>query len=141
MNATEKLDTLRDCEAFASAEDSDLQWLAEQAQIEAVGPGDVVFEHGDETANVYVVVSGSLRIRVHEDAKLVSVAERSSLFGEYAMFAHGVRTARVAATEPCVLLSIDEAPFREFLLRCPTVMMELLQTAVRRLQRAERARS
>ena len=46
----------------------------------------------------------------------------------------------VVAAESSVLLSFGDDLFREFLLRYPTVMMELLQTAVRRLHRVERRR-
>ena len=56
------------------------------------------------------------------------------------MFVKGVRMARVVAAKSSVLLSFGDDLFREFLLRCPTVMMELLQTAVRRLHRVERRR-
>jgi CRP-like cAMP-binding protein len=43
----------------------------------------------------------------------------------------------VLAAESSVLLSFEAEQFREILLRCPAVMMELLQTAVRRLHRVE----
>ena len=54
-----------------------------------------VFENGETSSSVYVVASGSLRIQLSESSKLVSFAEAGALFGEYAMFTKGVRTARV----------------------------------------------
>ncbi len=99
-----------------------------------------MFEEGESSSRVYVVARGSLQVRLGESGKLVSFAEAGALFGEYAMFVKGVRMARVVAAKSSVLLSFGDNQFQEFLLRCPTVMMELLQTAVRRLHRVERRR-
>ena len=140
MNPSEIQRVLRKCDVFASAGDDDIAWLAEIAETKTLGPEQILFEEGDVASKVYVVAKGSLHVRLSESTKLVSFAEAGALFGEYAMFVKGVRTARVVAAEDCELLSFVEAAFREFLLRCPTVMMELLQTAVRRLERVERQR-
>jgi len=140
MEQTDKLGALKKCGVLAGAEEADLQWLADAAEIDVFAAGKVVFEEGDTSSRVYVVALGALQVRLGESSKLVSFAETGALFGEYAMFTNGVRTARVLAAEPSVLLSIEAEQFREFLLRCPSVMMELLQTAVRRLHRVERRR-
>ena len=138
MNQTEKLDALKECGVLAAADGAALQRLVDAAETETFATGKVVFEEGEMSSRVYVVALGSLQVRLGD--KLVSFAEAGALFGEYAMFAKGVRTARVLAAEPSVLLSFAAAEFREFLLQCPAVMMELLQTAVRRLHRVERRR-
>jgi CRP/FNR family transcriptional regulator, cyclic AMP receptor protein len=132
---------LKACDVLATADDDALEWLAENAKTHEFGPDQIVFEAGEPSSRVYVVASGSLQVRLGETAKLVSFAEAGALFGEYAMFVKGVRTAHVIAAESSTLLSFEEAPFREFLLRYPTVMMQILQTAVRRLHRIERKRS
>ena len=140
MEQTDKLGALKKCEVLAGVEEADLQWLADAAEVDAFAAGKIVFEEGDTSSRVYVVAIGALQVRLGESAKLVSFAEAGALFGEYAMFTKGVRNACVFAAEPSVLLSFEAEQFREFLLRCPAVMMELLQTAVRRLHRVERRR-
>lgn len=140
MEFTDKLDALKKCGVLAQAEDDDLQWLADLTEIDVYAMGKVVFEEGEVSSRVYIVALGSLHVRLGEGSKLVSFAEAGALFGEYAMFTKGVRIAQVQAAESSVLLSVTADQFREFLLRCPTVMMELLQTAVRRLHRVERRR-
>ena len=140
MDIAEKQDALKKCDVLATADDASLQWLADTAQIELFEAEQVVFTAGETSSRVYVVAWGSLRVRLGETSKLVSFAEAGTLFGEYAMFTKGVRTAHVVAAEPSCLLSFGDEQFREFLLRCPIVMMELLQTAVRRLHRVERQR-
>ena len=138
MNPSEIQRALRNCGALASATDAELESLADAAQIRTVAAEKTLFAEGEVNTKVYVVVKGSLHVRLSETSKLVSLAESGSLFGEYAMFAKGGRIARVLAVEDCVLLSFTEVCFREFLLACPGVMMELLQTTVRRLARVER---
>jgi CRP-like cAMP-binding protein len=140
VNATEKLNAVKQCEVLAAADDASQQWIADAMEIEYFEAGEVVFEAGDESTRVYVVVAGTLEARVGEQADLVSLFEPGALFGEYAMFTGGVRTARVVALASCVLLSVDDEHFRTLLLRCPEVTMLLLRTAVRRLHRAERYR-
>lgn len=140
METADIKDALRKCEALASAADADLNWLAEAGHSEFLEADGVLFTEGDTSTHVYVVVTGSLQVRRGESCKLVSFAEAGTLFGEYAMFAKGARTAHVVAAGPTTLLSFPEERFRGFLLKCPTVMMQLLQTAVRRLHRVGRPR-
>jgi CRP-like cAMP-binding protein len=141
MNATEKLATLRRCEVLAAAEDDALERLAEAAELEHFGAGQIVFEAGEISSRIYVVAAGKLEARLHKDGPLISFFEPGALFGEYAMFVHGVRSAQVAAATECTLLSIDEQHFHDFLLRSPESALLLLGTAVRRLHRAERQRN
>jgi CRP-like cAMP-binding protein len=131
---------LSDCEILAKAGDAALDWLADRAETESFAAGQVVFDSGEVSSRVYVVAKGLFQVLLGDSSRLVSFAEAGALFGEYAMFAKGARTASVVAAKPSVLLSFDEEQFREFLLQYPTVMMELLQTAVRRLHRVERTR-
>ena len=138
MNATDKITALRNCEVIDHADDKTLEWLADIAVLETCEPGDVVFEAGEVSEHVFVLAAGKLEVRLADRKELVSFLEPGALFGEYATFVHGVRTAQVAAATPCLLLRIDEQHFRTFLLRCPEAMLQLLQTAVRRLHRAER---
>ena len=140
MNATEKLNALRRCDTVAMADEDALQWLAERAETEYFEPGQVVFDSGDSSAWVYIVASGKLEARLSADSPLVSFFEPGALFGEYSMFVGGSRTACVVATGECILLAIDDESFRQFLLRSPEAMLQLLRTAVRRRHRAARTR-
>jgi CRP-like cAMP-binding protein len=140
LNATEKLQAVKQCEVLAAADDASQEWLAEALEIEYFEAGQVVFEAGEHSTRVYVVVAGKLEARLGAQGELVSLFEPGALFGEYAMFTGGVRTAQVVAMTPCVVLSVDDEHFRTLLLRCPEVTVLLLQKAVRRLHRAERYR-
>ncbi len=140
MDLEEIQDALINCDVLAKADDEALQWLADAARVDRFEADTIVFDEGELSSRVYVVASGSLRVGLGETSKLVSFAEAGALFGEYAMFVKGIRTARVVAAEPSVLLSFEDDQFREFLLQCPSAMLELLQTAVRRLHRVERQR-
>ncbi len=108
---------LKKCDVLATADDDSLHWLAEAAETEFYEADQVVFSAGDVSSQVYVVAWGSLQVLIGESARLVSFAEAGGLFGEYAMFVKGVRTAHVVAAEATVLLAFKEETFRKFLLR------------------------
>lgn len=139
MELAAKLDALKKCDLLAEADAEALRELAEAAHSEFFEVDYVLCTEGQLSSRVYVVASGSLEIR-SGTGKLVSFAESGSLFGEYAMFVKGYRTAHVVAAESTLVLSFEDAWFRQFLLRCPAVTLQLLKRAVRRLHRKERGR-
>jgi CRP-like cAMP-binding protein len=139
METSEIAAALARCKAFASVDQALLDTLAESAGVQRFEPGDVVFDNGDESSEVYVVVSGSLRAQFSEHGPVISVFDDGALFGEYAMFTRGIRSARVTALASSVTITLDPAGFRDFLRAAPDVTLQLLETAVRRLARAERA--
>ena len=111
----EKEDALKKCGVFAAVEDADLQWLVDEVGYDLFEQGQVVFEEGDTSSRVYVVASGSLHVRVGAASKLVSFAEAGALFGEYAMFVKGVRTARGQADRQTLPVLCAQVKFA-----CPT---------------------
>lgn len=138
MDTAQKIAALQRCDILAAADEKTLQWLAEAATVEDFGPHESVFEAGEDSTHVYVVVEGSLEVRLSPTSRLVSFFEPGALFGEYAMFANGTRTAEVVTATPTKLLLIKEGHFRALLLESPAVAVLILEKVVRRLQRAER---
>lgn len=138
METHEIAAALAESKTFRGIDRELLDALAESAGVERFEPGDIVFDNGDESSEVYVVVSGSLRARLTELGPVISVFDEGSLFGEYAMFTHGIRGARVTAISSSVTITLDPEAFRGFLAKTPDLTLQLLETAVRRLARAER---
>ncbi len=140
MNTDSILDALRQSPALAIGSDAALAALAAAATPVSFAAGEVVFDTGDAQTEVFVVIDGTLRARLSAEGNLISVFEAGAVFGEYAMFTGGVRSARVVAADAAVLLRIDADAFRQFLMDSPQTTLLLLETAVRRLSRAERQR-
>ena len=139
LSSAAKLDALRRCDVFARIPAAALGVLAEILETESLRVGDALFERGEPSDRVYVVVSGRLRVLVPGRAEPVRSLGPGQLLGEYGLFAAGARTASVRADEASVLLSLGYARFRAFLHQFPEAMFVLLGTAVGRLLEAERS--
>ncbi len=129
---------LKACPVFADLPADELSLLAEVMQVEHLLAGETLFEAGDPSDRVFVVVSGRLGVRLPGRADVVRVLERGDLLGEYGLVLNDARTAGVRAESESTLLSLDNERFRTFLLRFPAACLLLLRTAARRLVEAER---
>lgn len=111
------------------------QLLAETMKTERLAAGEVLFEAGDVSDRVYLLVEGTLKVTVgsHRSRAL----RPGDLLGEYGMFAGLTRTATVTAESPATLLSLDYPRFRAFLLAVPGAALVLLQVAVERMLEVE----
>lgn len=89
-------------------EDTDVEWLAKQGTIERVSAQSVLITEGKSIAQLYIVLEGSLSVRVggtrgQEIAKLLS----GEIVGEISFVDRRPPSASVIAIEDSVLLSID----------------------------------
>src|SRR5439155_7501276 len=110
---------------------SALYLLAEMLRVERFAAGAVVCEAGEAADSVFVVAEGALAVEVR--GRPARSLVKGDVFGEYGLFAGGVRTARVRADTDAALLSVDYTRFREYLLMFPHAMMALFSAAVTRL--------
>ena len=131
------LATLRGCPALARVDADGLRLLAEMGDEERYETGEVVVAKGERAERVAIVATGRLSVHVDDRAEATRVLEPGALFGEYGMFAGGVRTATVRAVEPTVLHSFPYDRFRAFLTSFPQALLVLMEQAVRRLRDCE----
>ena len=109
-----------------------LTLLADEPHV-AMRSGQVLFAEGDPPKSMYVVKSGTLRIRsggvVYEDV------ERGGIVGEMALVEHyPARSATVYAMTDSELVAIDEARFLALVAEAPYFALRVIQTLSRRLR-------
>jgi len=109
-----------------------LTLLADEPHV-AMQSGQVLFAEGDPPKSMYVVKSGTLRIRsggvVYEDV------ERGGIVGEMALVEHyPARSATVYAMTDSELVAIDEARFLALIAETPYFALRVMQTLSRRLR-------
>ncbi|MBW2523528.1 MAG: cyclic nucleotide-binding domain-containing protein [Deltaproteobacteria bacterium] len=138
LSTAAKLNALGRCDVFARIPKDTMGVLAEMMETESLDPGDLLFERGEPSDRVYVVVSGALSVFVEGRDEPVRRLDAGQLLGEYGMFAGQARTASVRADEPATLISMGYDRFRKFLHQFPEATFALLATAVGRLVEAER---
>ena len=132
----EKVLFLRSVSLFSSLEGDAIATLAEIAQEQDVEAGQVIFESGDRGDELYVIVSGRLKVYrggAGAEVKLAEVGSREC-FGEMALLDSESRSASVAALEPCQLLKLHATDFRELMFERPQISMEIVRVLARRLR-------
>ena len=138
MKTAERISLLGTCPVFAGISPAELALLAEMMETERVRPGEILCAAGESADRIYVVAAGRLNVNLPGSQTPLRRLGPGDLLGEYGMFSHQGRTATVLADTETILLSLDYARFRAFLLQYPSATLMLLQTAIERLVHAER---
>ena len=137
MDINARYDALQACALFAKMPPADLRALAETMREEQFDVGQTVIAEGEAADRVFIVLSGHLDVRVAGAGTPAAELGAGDLFGEYGLFGRGVRTATVVSREAAVLLTLDYARFRAFLLMFPEAMLAILDSTVQRLLRLQ----
>lgn len=81
--------------------------------------GQVLFSEGDKANNVYLMLSGKVKV-YKEDAEgneiELATLSKGSFFGEMALFDQGIRSAAVKSLEPCKFCVIEGDNFLDVVL-------------------------
>lgn len=97
-----------------------------------LAPGDVLFREGDPASSMFVILEGSLEIRVRE--RVVEEAGPGALLGEMALIDQGPRTATAVAVTPCRLAKVDERRFHFLVQQNPFFATHVMKVLVTRLR-------
>ena len=116
---------------FQAVEDRALSDLAGRTvRLEA---GQLVFKEGARAESMYVVLSGSVKIFIH-DASGKEVVLDTKRVGDYfgeMMLDHRPRSASIVTLEPCEFAVIGREDFRAFLSRHPQAAEQLILNLIR----------
>jgi diguanylate cyclase (GGDEF)-like protein len=119
-----------------------LRRLCEGAIDEVYGPGHVIIREGTAANNVFVVLSG--RVRVVERARdtdsdvMLSELRAGEVFGELAILQNEARHATVIALDRTHCLMLRPDRFTEALNACPPLALGLVHVLAARLTDADR---
>jgi hypothetical protein len=122
---------------FARLAPADLERVAEIAVEHAYADGDVIAEQGEPGDEMFVVVSGEIRVVVtHEGQAPVEVARRRSEepVGEMAVVSRAPRMASLVAAGEVRTLAIDRRRFERILRERPDVGLAVMDVLCRRLR-------
>jgi CRP-like cAMP-binding protein len=114
-----------------------LAWVKDEPQVVHLESGQVLFSEGDPANCMYVVKSGSLRIRsgsvVYEDVRSGGIVGEMGLVEQ-----HQPRSAMVYALTDCELIAIDETRFFALVAERPHFALTVMQILSRRLRAMDR---
>jgi len=124
---------------FGGLEPDDLDRLAHIARETSLQQGDILFEQGDDSDGLYLIISGLVRIYLTTDdgrEVTISLLEDGEVIGEMALLDGLSRSAGAAALIETRLIFIPRAPFLELLETSGKLARQIILTLCERLRSA-----
>lgn len=111
---------------------------AESSAIQPFAAGTVLFREGDHGREMYVIVSGRVRIskRVRDLEKTVSVLPAGEFFGEMAILNNRPRSASATVVDDAELLVVPPESFDGLVFHHREVAVRLIRRLAQRLEEA-----
>lgn len=101
-------------------------------------PGRTIFRRGDEAHCAYLIQSGQVEVwreTVDDQVQVLARVGAGSVFGEMALLRDANRAANVTAVELTVCEVIHRQRFDELLRTAPTLIRQLVQSYVNRIEK------
>ena len=125
---------------FPLLRDADPGLLAEasrHARWRRAQPGEAVIDYDDTSDDVFLIISGTVRIAVHSASGqevILGEAAAGEIFGEMAAIDGLSRSANVTAIHSSVLCSLPPGIFLNLVLKTPSAGLQLLRLLTSRLR-------
>jgi sigma-B regulation protein RsbU (phosphoserine phosphatase) len=138
------LDTLASCALFEDVDRSVLQSLLTKGTFRDIYEGDILVKPGDENHDLYLLLSGSLKVFLDSDRGLQVAPDLGfpispgECIGEMSIIEHKPVSAYVRAETDCRLLVINEQIFWDELIPIPGIVKNLLQDLSSRMRRLDK---
>jgi len=116
-------------------ESSILNLFRHAENIQTFAAGETIFTEGTTGREMYVVLEGSVDIRVGN--KTLDVTGPGGVFGEMALIDSSARSATAIAKDDCTLVPVDEKQFLRMVERTPLFTLNVMQILAGRLRRMD----
>jgi signal transduction histidine kinase len=132
-------DFLRRLDLFAGLPESDLDWLAAQAEPFDLEAGETLMEEGAPGDAAFIITDGEVEVTKKSDTQSIVIAlrEPGEVLGEMALLDNAPRMATVRAVRASRFLRISGEAFHQLLTQKPSAAVAILQTVTRRLRQNE----
>jgi CRP-like cAMP-binding protein len=132
------LQVLRQIDLFANLDPILLAHIASIMQEKSYKRGTIIFEEGDESSELFMIVKGRVRISkvvpgMGEEA--LAILDPGSYFGEMELVEPALRAARATAHEDCQMQTFTYGDFRDLLSSDKELAVAVLWNFVRTLSR------
>lgn len=125
---------------FAGLPESDIQALIQSSQTKPYAKGDTILRRGDDAQHFHIVFNGWVKMSrdtIDGDETILSLLTRTDTFGEAAIFEGATCPCDVRAAEDAVLISIPVKALRERARDNPDILLRLMQSMARQMDRIQ----
>jgi CRP-like cAMP-binding protein len=138
--AEEAIRALREHWLFEGVPDADLQPVLESAHVLRFDGGDVILREGEPPDGLYLIVAGSVQVRVQSemDGTLLTLVRSGEVLGELGVIDGEPRSGTAVAMTTGIAFFLEAKPFSDLLDRSCIVAKRLLLLLAGRLRRANR---
>ena len=130
-------DFLRSIDMFSELDDELLEPIVDQSKTLDLQRGDVLFQSGDDSSDLYIVTRGRVAIgnRSFDGREsLVALMESGDLFGEMPLFSNDGRSAEARALEESAVVVIPYQPVKDLYDENPSLLWRVVEMLVSRLK-------
>ena len=130
-------DFLRSIDMFSELDDALLEPIVDQSKTLDLQRGDVLFQSGDDSSDLYIVTRGRIAIgnRSFDGREsLVALMESGDLFGEMPLFSNDGRSAEARALEESAVVVIPYQPVKDLYDENPSLLWRVVEMLVSRLK-------
>ncbi len=142
LSISEQLLRLRQVPIFREMTYGQLERLASRLEIQSLGPGEVVYEEGDSSQYLYILIRGVIRVvKAYGEPteRELALLKPGDFFGEMGIFEGKSHAATLIAREPACVFLLSAETFKYLITQHPSIAFEIGRELSARLRRMTRA--
>jgi potassium-dependent mechanosensitive channel len=132
IQQTSLRDMLRQISYFQNFADLELRHLIEAGYRKSIAAGEILFREDDPGDAFYIVLSGSLEVKLLKLDKHIATMKMGDFVGELALMLGIPRTATVQALEETTLFAVNHHGFENLLRNYPNLSEVIAQEICKR---------
>ena len=125
---------------FQALEGDHLREIVQHLQQVVFEPGTKILKKGDAGSYLYIIISGSVAV-VDDDGEVITILNRSEIFGEMSLISGKPVSATIKAVEPSRVLLLSGKDLSDVLVKYPFLQMAFTRMLVQRLSQSNTLRS
>ncbi len=140
LSTTDKMLFLRRVSIFSAMTLEQLRVLSTHLEEQHFLRGEVIFEAGDFSQDLYIVVNGQIRIIIEygtANERTINTLGEGAFFGEMAIFEGAPRSATAVTEQEAELLVLAPDKFKQTIYQKPDMAFEIFRELSGRLRRRE----